>query len=95
PYARRRARGVDVHADEPLPIPARKEEPAITRQRRRRHAATPSRPKGQHHRITVTGDPKPNPNLDLIAQALVIIGRHLDTDHARPSHQPDQTPRPL
>ena len=73
------ARVTDVRADEPTATsPARKEEPTINRQRRRRNAAPPSRPKGPQHRIIVTGNPKPDPNLDLIAQALVAIGRDLD-----------------
>lgn len=82
PYARRRARATDVRGrTPPLSTPRRREELAITRQRRHRHAVTPSRPRGQH-RITVTGNPKPDPDLDLIAQALVVIGRHLDAQHS-------------
>jgi hypothetical protein len=68
--------------DEPTGCPrmhGRKEESAITRPRRR-HATKPSRPRGRQHRITVTGNPKPDPDLNLIAQALVIIGRHLNAD---------------
>jgi hypothetical protein len=83
PPTRAGARVTDVRADEPTatsPAHGRRNQP-INRQRRRRNAAPPYRPKGQQPRITVTGNPKPDPDLDLLAQALVAIGRDLDTRH--------------
>jgi hypothetical protein len=67
----------------------------INRQRRRRSAAPPSRPRGRQHRITVSGNPKSDPDLDLIAQALVLISRHLGASPGiRPEDEPSEPGQP-
>jgi hypothetical protein len=83
PNTRRRARAVDVHGrtHRPTHNPGRRP-PTTTRPGRRPVAARPRQTRRRTTRstafeITVTGKPRPDPDLDLIAQALLIVARDL------------------
>lgn len=65
------------------PTASERRHPTTTRPGRRTDAVRPPQPKRRRRtdrqaaQITVTGRPKPEPDLDLLARALMNIARHL------------------